>query len=188
VDNSAESDQDLITLVRNERVDAALTPYNFEQIYSNELCYTEPYMTTHQALAINRDALAELRTTEGKIAVRNLTGFIGVVKGSIHSRLAERLFGRMKAAEFDGLADAVDSVIAADIAAAFGNEVELKQILSRRPVDGSQAQILVLKSRQDNMRLAIAPQNRAFLELFNSAVEAVKVTAPVDELLAEHNR
>ena len=188
VDAGAVSDQDLISLVREERVDAALTPYNFDQIYANELCYTKPYIKAHQALAISRNAVAAVRNEQGRGSIRDLTGSVGVVAGSIHAKTAERLFDRMKTVEFESPADAVDAVLSGEATAAFGNEVELRQILRKRPASGSQAVLLALKSREASLRLAIAPQNSAFLEVFDSAVEAVRVTEPVDELILRYGR
>ncbi len=186
-DTSAENDEDLIALVRDEKVDVALSPYSFDQIYENELCYSAPYITSHQALSINRDALAKVRTEEGKISVRNLTGDLGVVASSIHGRTAGRLFDRMRAVEFESLADALDAVLSGDIAVVFGNEVELKHALSRRPAGASSAVFLALKNREDSLRLAIAPQNRAFLEIFDTVIKEVRVTETVDQLVVKYS-
>jgi ABC-type amino acid transport substrate-binding protein len=186
-DTSAETDEDLISLVREEKVDVALSPYNFDQIYENELCYSAPYFTSQQGLSINRDALTKARTAEGKISVRNLTGDLGVVTSSIHGRVAGRLFDRMTAVEFESLTDAVDAVLSGEIAVVFGNEVELKHALSRRPASASSAVFLALKNREDSLRLAIAPQNRAFLEIFDTVIEEVRVTDTVDQLVVKYS-
>jgi proton glutamate symport protein len=185
-DRRAASAAELVTLCHGGEADLVVGFCGFNRVFENELAYTDPYLETREAILVNKTRLARLRAEKGDVleGFRGLGGSVGAVRGSIHARTAGRLFPKAALVEFDGVGELADALFADTVAAALGNEIELRHMLQRRPTQASIISCLALSNLPVDLRLGIGTANGGALAAINAAVREAK-ELPWSELVVE---
>ncbi|HUX20485.1 MAG TPA: cation:dicarboxylase symporter family transporter, partial [Spirochaetia bacterium] len=163
---------ELILALKEGDGDLLIGGSSLQRIYEEELAYSEPYLTTRDALLTSKATLANLRTEGGKTNFRNFSYPTGVLAGSIHSRVASQLFPAARLREFEATGEMVDALISGEIQAAFGTELELNYWMSRRPLSAAGITCVAFSNRPADYRFSLSPDQKQALASFNELLGA----------------
>ena len=164
---------DIVRMVRENEADIALGPCNFHKVFENELLYTKPYASTRETMVADKIRLGKLKKGDNLLAsLKTYEGRVGVAAGSIHEKMAVRLFPKAKLQSLATSEDLVDAVISGEILAAFGTEVELRAILEKRPAHESGVSVVVFNNLPADFRFGVAPGHVNAVSQINQVITA----------------
>ncbi len=175
-DRRAGTAAELVTMCHEGEADLVVGPCGLNRVFESELAYSDPYIETREAILFDRTYLARLRAGQGDLfaAFRGIGGSVGIVRGSVHTRTASRLFPRATAVEYEGVEDLTDALFAGALVAALGSEIELRHLLQKRPTRASSVFCLNLSNMPVELRLGIAPEHSGVLGALNTAIRKAK--------------
>lgn len=163
---------ELVLALKEGAGDLLIGGANSARIYEDELAYSEPYLTTRDAILTSKATLATLRSEGGKTSFRDFSGNTGVAVGSMHARVARQLFPSAHLKEFERTDEMVDMLIGGELQAVFGTELELNYWTSRRPLSVAGISCAAFANRPADYRFVVAPDQRHSLGQLNVLLES----------------
>ncbi|MGO8692090.1 MAG: cation:dicarboxylate symporter family transporter [Rectinemataceae bacterium] len=170
------SPAELVLALKEGGGDLLLGESNASSVFGEELAYTEPYLTSKDAILLTRTCLAEAKvmTDGGKSSFKTFSRYVGVVENSVHARIWRRIFPAGKVREYQTVVEMVDSVLNGEIQAAFSTEVELRYWIAKRPRWSSSAICLGLANLPAEYRFAVATGDVSSLPALNGIIADLK--------------
>jgi polar amino acid transport system substrate-binding protein len=184
----APSFGDLIPMVASGRVDAAISKLSRTTARAQLVSFSNPYITFHQALILNRLELARRAPTNEDVAelVKNLTGRVGVIANSSYVGYASRYFPNATVVQYPAWEQVVEAVFSGEILAGYRDEMEIKKIIRSRPDASLRAKTVVLQDTRDDIAIAVAWQSTHLLSFINLVLEGMNLDLNADKLLDQH--
>ncbi|WP_455381908.1 substrate-binding periplasmic protein, partial [Salinispira pacifica] len=147
--------------------------------------FSNPYIVFHQALILNRLELARKAPTTDDVVdfIKNFTGKIGVIAGSSYVAYAKNNFPHATIEQFPTWEKIVDAVFDGSILAGYRDEMEIKKIIRSRADSSLKVKTVVLKDTEDNIAIAVAPQNTHLLYWINLLLDSLNLDLNADKLL-----
>lgn len=179
LDRTSAEASEIVMMLRDGEADVALGPCNFHKVFENELRYSEPYVSTREAVLADKNRL-NVPLKNGEILSTSLEscgGKVGVVAGSIQEKTAPRLFPKAALESLASPEDLADAVLHGELSAAFSSEMELRAALEKRPARESAASIFGFNSLPADLRFAVAPKHERALPLINGLIESLRETS-----------
>ncbi|WP_455381909.1 cation:dicarboxylate symporter family transporter [Salinispira pacifica] len=167
---------ELILNLKEGAGDLFLGESNMSRIFEQELAYTEPYLTSRDAILITRASLLEVRTATdgGKASFRSFSRFLGVLSGSVHSRIWKRVFPAAKVREYRTTDQLVDAVLNGELEAVFGSEIELRYWLAKRPLSSGSVNCVGFGNRQLDYRFAVSVNDALSIDRLNEIIAGLR--------------
>jgi ABC-type amino acid transport substrate-binding protein len=173
LNRKAATASDVVRLVRENEADIALGSCNFHKVFENELLYSRPYISTREAMLADKNRLTKLKQGDNLLSsLKTYEGRVGVVKGSIHEKMATRLFPKARLQSLASSEDLADAVSSGEILAAFGNEIELRTVLEKRPSWDSSLTVVVFSNLPADFRFGVAPGHANAVLQINQVIAA----------------
>jgi len=184
-DRSAPSFNDLIPIVASGRADAAISKLSRTLSRAQRVSFSNPYIVFHQALILNRLELAKKAPTADDVVnfIKNFTGKIGVIANSSYVAYAKNNFPHATIEQFPTWENIVDAVFNGTILAGYRDEMEIKKIIRSRADSSLKVKTVVLKDTEDNIAIAVAPQNTHLLYWINLLLDSLNLDLNADKLL-----
>ncbi|HUV08740.1 MAG TPA: ABC transporter substrate-binding protein [Spirochaetia bacterium] len=184
-DRSAKSFNDLIPNVASGRADVAISKLSRTSARAQMIGFTNPYITFHQALILNRLELAKKApTNEDTIRfIKNFTGKIGVIANSSYVAYARKNFPSAVVVEYPSWNEVVDAVFKGEILAGYRDEMEIKKIIRSRSDASLKVKTVVLRDTRDDIAIAVAWQNTHLLYWLNLQLASMDLDLSADRLL-----
>ncbi len=169
----AATASDVVRMVRENEADIAMGSCNFHKVFENELLYSRPYVSTREAMLADKSRLNKLKQGDNLLSsLKGYEGRVGVVKGSIHEKMAMRLFPKARLQSLASCDDLADAVSSGEILAAFGNEIELRTVLEKRPSWDSSLTVVVFNNLPADFRFGVAPGHANAVLQINQVITA----------------
>ncbi len=170
-DRKAANQAELVSMIKENKADIAVGMCNFHKVFGGELAYSEPYAATREAMLADKLRLAKIKKGDNLLAsLKTYEGSVGAVEGSVHEKTAARIFAKARISAFPSVEDMADAVFEGRIVAAFGNEVELRAALDKRPSSAAGVSVVVFGNLSAEMRLGVSPRFEGSLALINGVV------------------
>lgn len=190
INRDAKSFNDLIPLVASGEVDVVISKLSRTLKRSQQVIFSEPYVTFHQALAFNRVMLARIADSDYKIKkyIQDFTGNIGVISGSSYVTYARLYFPKSQIVEYDSWDDVIRAVYRGEVLAAYRDEFEIKKILRTNPDLNLSLKLVILKDLQDNIAMAFKWSDVNLRDFVNIYLNGIKNTSKTtDEIFIQFN-
>jgi polar amino acid transport system substrate-binding protein len=150
--------------------------------------FSSPYLTMQQGLLVNRLLLAQQtsKTRNVTLAIRNLSGKVGVIKGSSYVGFLKQKFPTAQIVEFPSWAETVAAVSNGKILAAYRDELEIKKVVLNKPNIALELQTIALTDTQDSIAIVLPWDSTHLLAFVNQLLETMESRYTVDSLLKEY--
>ena len=169
----ATTASEVVQMLRENQADIALTICNAHKLFGSELAWSRPYLATREAMLADKSRLNKLRGGDNLLSsLKSYPGKVGVVGGSVHEQVAARMFPRAAITSYADCDELVDAVFGADVLAAFGNELELKAALAKRPSRESRMSVIGFGNLPADFRFGVAPRYGDSLPLIDEVIAA----------------
>ena len=184
----AKSFGDLIPIVASGRVDAVISKLSRTTARAQMVAFSEPYITFHQALILNRLEVARRAPTNDDIVdlVKNFSGKIGVIADSSYVNYARTNFPNATVVPYRTWEEVVDAVFSGEILAGYRDEMEIKKIIHSRADASLKVKTAVLKDTRDDIAIAVAWQNTHLLYYINMVLAGLNLDLDADKLLDKY--
>ncbi len=174
-DRRALSGNDVIELVARHEADLAISRLSETLERAMRVRFSRPYLVLHQALLLNRLRFAQIAEGREPIdVVRGGDTAVAVVSGTAYVDYARRLLPRARLREYPRWEpDLIDAVLHGEIAAAYGDELEVKRALTARPEAPLQLRLAMLGDTRDPIGVALpwdSTQLLAWVDLYLETV------------------
>lgn len=181
----AQSFGDLIPIVASGKADAAISKLSRTVARAQIVSFTDPYITFHQALILNRLELAKRAPTTDDVIefIKNFTGKIGVLADSSYVNYAHQNFPNATVVQFKTWDEIVNAVFNGTILAGYRDEMEIKKIIRSRPDASLKVKTAVLRDTEDNIAIAVAWQNTHLLYYLDLLLANMNLDLNADKLL-----
>ncbi|WP_204141681.1 ABC transporter substrate-binding protein [Halomicronema sp. CCY15110] len=148
--------------------------------------FSHPYLTMRQGLLINRLLLAQQTNSDNVIeTIRELTGDVGVIKGSSYVGFLQQRFPQASIVELDSWEDIVTAVSQGDILAGYRDELEIKKVVKTKPDAALQLKTAVLTDTQDALAMVFPWESAHLLAFANQYLDTLDAEYTVDSILEE---
>lgn len=148
--------------------------------------FSRPYLQMRQGLLINRLLLAQQTNSDNVIeTIRELTGEVGVIKGSSYVGFLQQKFPQATIVELDSWEDIVTAVSQGDILAGYRDELEIKKVVKTKPDAALQLKTAVLTDTQDSLAMVLPWDSTHLLAFANQYLDTLDAEYTVDGILEE---
>jgi ABC-type amino acid transport substrate-binding protein len=183
-DRSAASFNEVVDKVSRNEVDMGISKISRTLARSRAVLFSEPYLTLHHALVLNRLEFAKLaRERTPEQTMQDYTGTLGVIAKSSFGDFARVNFPKAQMREYASWENVVDAVQRGEVVAGYRDEFEVKRLLAEKPTLSLKLRSLTLKDRRDTIGVAIpadAPTLRSFVDLY---LESRKTKLEIEDVL-----
>ena len=165
---SGKTFNDAVQSLLDKQADLALCKLSLTLIRAKAVRFSDPYLTLHHALALNRErfaAMARGRTVEE--VLRDYTGTLGVIAGSSYVGYAQRKFPKAAIVEYPGWPEVVAAVKNGTVTAAYRDEFEIKRLPAKDPKISLTVRTVTLKDTRDALAIAVRPEDTQLLYFVN---------------------
>lgn len=183
---SAKSFEEVVNQVASGQADMAVSKLSATLPRAGKVLFSEPYLTLHQGLLMNRLAMARLgpASVDPVQRLRQAKVKIGVIAGTSYVSFAHLLFPRTETVQFATPQEAMDAAIQGDVTAIYYDELQLKQLLANNPGRSIDLQLHLLPDQVDPIAVAIPPQEGPLLAWVNLYLQSNQ--ARIDHLLVKY--
>lgn len=183
---SAKSFEEVVNQVASGEADLAVSKLSATLPRAGKVLFSDPYLTLHQGLLMNRLAMARLgpASIDPLQRLRQAKVKIGVIAGTSYVSFAQLMFPRTEAVPLTTPQEAMDAAIQGEVAAIYYDELQLKQLLANNPERSIDLQLYLLPDQVDPIAIAIPPQEGQLLAWVNLYLQSNQ--ARIDSLLAKY--
>ncbi len=174
-DRAAASFEEVVDRVVTGQADLAISKLSITLSRAQRTRYTQPYVTFHQSLLVNRLQLAALEKkhpdkNDLELA-KNASGRIGVLAGTSYVEWAGLCFPNAEIVPFNSIEKSIEAVYEGKVFAAFYDNWEIRSFINRNPKLSVYAKMIILEDLPDPISIAVAPQNGQLLAWLNTYLE-----------------
>ena len=167
-DRRAASFDGVVDEVARGEADLAVCKLSRTLARAARVRFSDPYLTLHHALAINRLRFAELaRGRDLAPVIRHYTGTLGVIRQSSFADFAERNFPEARLVQFADWSAVVDALERGEVTAAYRDEFEISCLLKSDPRKALTLRSVTLTDTEDSLGVAVPPGSQHLLALVN---------------------
>ncbi len=183
-DRTASSFNEVVDKVSRNEVDLGISKISRTLARSRAVLFSEPYLTLHHALVLNRLEFAKLaRERTPEQTMQDYTGTLGVIAQSSFGDFAQINFPKARVREYPTWEGVVEAVQRGEVVAGYRDEFEVKRLLAEKPTLSLKLRSVTLKDRRDTIGVAIpadAPTLRSFVDLY---LESRKTKLEIEDVL-----
>ena len=185
---TAKTFNDTVNLVYEHKADIAISKISRTSSRTKKVLFSNPYLTMRQSLLLNRVQFAEQssgRRRRPEIAVRELTGNIGVIQDSSYVGYTNQKFPNAIVNEQPSWSDVLEAARSGELVAAYRDELEVKRAILQDPSNAINFQTVVLKDTNDSLGIVLPWQSLQLREFANQYLFSNNINYTADSLLDE---
>jgi polar amino acid transport system substrate-binding protein len=184
---TAQSFDEVIQQVASGEADMSISKLSATLSRARMVLFTDPYLTLHQGLLMNRLKLAKLNAGQENMLefIQQSSLTIGVLSGTSYVDYAKSMFPYAEVVEFETSEDLIQSTLRGDIFAAFYDEFELTHFVKNHPEYSIDLKLLIIQDRVDPIAIALPSKNTHLLSWINLYLQNNK--AWVDQQLRSYD-
>lgn len=184
INRSADTFNGVVDTVFNREADLAISKISRTMKRAVKVRFSTPYVTMRQGLLINRLQLAQQAKSDNVTAtIRDLSGDVGVIKGSSYVGFLKQKFPQATIVELDSWSDIVTAVSSGEILAGYRDELEIKKVVLTKPDAALQLQTAVLTDTQDALSVVLPWESRHLLAFTNQYLDTLESDYTVDSII-----
>ena len=181
---AATSFNEVVDVVARGEADLAICKLSRTVSRAKTIRYSEPYLTLHHVLALNRVRFAELsKGRDLPTVIRHFEGSIGVIADSSYADFAQRNFPRARIVGFPGWDEVIAALKRGEVDAAYRDEFEIKRLLKTDPRTSLLLRTVTLTDTEDSLGIAVGHNSLQLLGLVNLYLAQRPEKLSVDKLL-----
>ncbi len=169
-DRSARSFNEVVDKVSRAEADLGISKISRTLARAQAVLFSEPYLTLHHALVLNRLEFAKLaRERSPAQTMKDFSGSLGVIAKSSFLDFARSNFPKASVREYPGWTEVVAAVQRGEVVAGYRDEFEVKRLLTEDPSLSLKLRTITLTDQDDTIGIAIhtdAPTLRSFVNLY----------------------
>ncbi|MEM6837095.1 MAG: transporter substrate-binding domain-containing protein [Cyanobacteria bacterium P01_C01_bin.120] len=186
LNRSADTFNGVVETVYNREADMAISKISRTMKRSVRVRFSQPYLKMRQGLLINRLRLAQQTNSDNVVeTIRQLTGEVGVIKGSSYVGFLQQQFPQAAIVELESWEDIVDAVSAGEILAGYRDELEIKKVVKTKPDAALQLKTAVLTDTQDALAMVLPWDSTHLLAFANQYLDTLNAEYTADSILTE---
>ncbi len=175
---------DVVTGVEKGEADVAISKLSRTLKRAQAVRYSQPYITFHQALLLNRLQIAKITTESGiKSFIRNFRGKIGVIADSSYVSYAHANFPHAEVVPFDTWNQVVDAVLSGKVLAAYRDELECRVVMEKYPQASLNLKLVVFKDQTDPIAIATNWRNQQLASFVDILLNTLNLRLDVSKIL-----
>ena len=167
INQSAESEEDLMMLLNNDEVDFAISHINSNSKIADQVAFSKPYLNFHKAILINKEQTKDRNIKE---LITSYDGEVGVEEESSFTWSAGKIFPNAHLIEYTTYSELTEAIANEEVLAGYGNEIDFRWALKKNPATQHKTSLAVLRNTDDSYVIAIPDKNKSFLYLYNSFI------------------
>lgn len=158
---TAQSFDQVVDQVASGQADIAVSKLSATLSRTKKALFSQPYLTLHQGLLVNRLKIAQLDQTNTTLleTIKNTPVKIGVVSGTSYVRFAGEVFPLAEIKHFPTTEEMMNAALKGDITAIFYDELQLKDMVENNPTHSIELQLIIMKDQIDPISIAV-PSNQ----------------------------
>ena len=173
-DRSSKTFDGVIDVVARGEADIAVSKLSRTLARARLVRFSQPYLTLHHALALNRLWLARAaRGRDVATVVKEFDGRIGVIAHTSYVDYAHRIFPKAQVVEFPSWDQVVAALARGDIAAAYRDELEIKRLTMEHPELSLRLKTAILTDTTDDICMAVGANEGQLLYLANVYLDSL---------------
>ena len=181
---SANTFNETVDLVFENKADIAISKISRTLSRAKKVSFSQPYLTMKQSLLLNRVQFAkQLSGRRPEIAIRELTGNIGVIEGSSYVGNTIQKFPKTVVREQPSWPDVLEAARNGEIVAAYRDELEVKRAILQDPSEAINFQTVVLTDTNDFVAMVLPWQSLHLREYVDDYLSANNIDFTADSLL-----
>ena len=181
---SAHTFNETVDLVFENKADIAISKISRTLSRAKKVSFSQPYLTMKQSLLLNRVQFAkQLSGRRPEIAIRELTGNIGVIEGSSYVGNTIQKFPKTVVREQQSWPDVLEAARNGEIVAAYRDELEVKRAILQDPSEAINFQTVVLTDTNDFVAMVLPWQSLHLREFVDDYLSANNIDFTADSLL-----
>lgn len=181
---SAHTFNDTVDLVFENKADIAISKISRTLSRAKKVSFSQPYLTMKQSLLLNRVQFAKQSSgRRPEIAIRGLTGNIGVIEGSSYVGNTNQKFPNTVVREQPSWPDVLEAARNGEIVAAYRDELEVKRAILQDPSEAINFQTVVLTDTNDFVAMVLPWQSLHLREYVDDYLSANNIDFTADSLL-----
>lgn len=171
---TAQSFDEVVDQVSSGQADIAVSKLSATLSRAKKVLFSEPYLTLHQGLLVNRLKMAQLGQPQTPLldTIKRAPVDIGVVSGTSYVRFASALFPFAGIKLFPTTQDMADAALRGEIAAMFYDELQLKNTITDNPTHSVELQLIIMNDQIDPISIAVPPDHVQLLNWVNLYLRA----------------
>lgn len=183
----AQTFDDVVDLVYRGEADLAISKLSQTLKRARKIRFSEPYLTMRQGLLVNRLQLTKVANGEQPaVAIRNLSGRIGVIKDSSYVNFTKEKFPNGSVVEYPNWEATIAAVVAGEVVAAYRDELEVKKVALVKPDVALQLQTVALTDTRDAIAIAVPWSSGQLLAFVNQYLQSTDMNYTADTLLQKY--
>ena len=181
---SAHTFNETVDLVFENKADIAISKISRTLSRAKKVSFSQPYLTMKQSLLLNRVQFAKQSSgRRPEIAIRELTGNIGVIEGSSYVGNTKQKFPKTVVNEQPSWPDVLEAARNGEIVAAYRDELEVKRAILQDPSEAIKFQTVVLTDTNDFVAIVLPWQSLHLREYVGDYLSANNIDFTADSLL-----
>jgi polar amino acid transport system substrate-binding protein len=186
-DRSAASFNDTVDALVAGRADIAITKLSRTLGRAQQVIFSQPYVTFHQALLINRLQLAKYSAEEATASfVRAFKGKIGVIANSSYVGYAKTNFPQAEIVEYPTWEQAVTAGLNGDVLAIYRDELETKKIMDQQAGASLKLKLVILRDLPDPIAMAMAHDRQQLQAFVNILLDSLSLNLDAGKILRNY--
>jgi polar amino acid transport system substrate-binding protein len=183
---SANSFEEVVNQVASGQADIAVSKLSATLPRAQKILFSNPYLTLHQGLLLNRLAMARLgsASVDPLQLLRQTKVKIGVIAGTSYVSYANLMFPKAQIVQFATPQESMDAAIKGEVTAIYYDELQLKQLLANNPDRSIDLQFYIIPDQVDLIAIAIPPNDIQLLTWVNLYLQSN--LARIDSLLIQY--
>lgn len=183
----AQTFDDVVDLVYRGEADLAISKLSQTLKRARKIRFSQPYLIMRQGLLVNRLQLTKVANGEQPaVAIRNLSGRIGVIKDSSYVNFTKEKFPNGSVVEYPNWEATIAAVVAGEVVAAYRDELEVKKVALVKPDVALQLQTVALTDTRDAIAIAVPWSSGQLLAFVNQYLQSTDMNYTADTLLKKY--
>ena len=170
---SAHTFNETVDLVFENKADIAISKISRTLSRAKKVSFSQPYLSMKQSLLLNRVQFAKQSSgRRPEIAIRELTGKIGVIEGSAYVDYTKQKFPKTVVNEQPSWPDVLEAARNGEIVAAYRDELEVKRAILQDPSEAINFQTVVLTDTNDFVAMVLPWESehlRVYVDVYLAA-------------------
>ncbi len=187
IERKAKTFNELVDAVESGKADIAISKLSRTLARARKVIFTEPYLTLHKALLVNRLELAKRRgDTPVPEYVQALRGSVGVLSGSSYQEFAASMFPKAQVKPFADWADIVREVDSGALLCGFRDDLEIKRSMRSLPSASLRLMSVIFRDAEDPIAIAVDAKNIQLRLWIDEYLDERKLRTTADKLLDKY--
>ena len=178
----------IVEQVAEKQADLGISALTINPDRVKKVYFSNPYLTMHAALLVNRRQLLLEQEKFPRRDLRNTTASIGAMKGSSYILAAQQSFPRATLKKCDSIADELAAVQKGEILGMLDDDIVIKRFFRGHPGAAVSLDMHVFEDLPDFIGIAVRPDSPHLLAWINSYILSKGLHLTSSEILEKFSQ